>query len=206
MKRILTVFSTVLVFSLFSMSFVSAEIRPLKEGDDYEVMGPKGTKKPEIMEFFSYGCGACYNMESLATEFKKNNPGIKFSPVPIDLGHAQWKIYIKAFYLGELLKVLDKSHSKMFHLIHVERKQIVNDGELKAFFVKLGVDPIKFDKAIKSFALDAKMRRAKQLAKTYRISSTPTFVANQRFKLNNRSLNSTDMINKALLELSNTSL
>jgi len=202
MNKFLTIkFITILVI-LSSVSLLQAATRPLVNGDDYEVMGAKGSKDRQVLEFFSYACGACYTMESFVTQFKKNNSDIKIIPVPTDLGHPQWKIYVKAYYLGELLNVLDKSHAKIFHKIHVEKRQITNDSALKQFFVDLGVDSDKYDKAEKSFTLNAKIRKAKQLNKKYRISGTPTFVANQRYKLNNKNLKSTEMIEKALKELS----
>ena len=193
----------VIAFSLLGFNSLSyAAERALVEGSDYEVVSPKGTKSPEVYEFFSYACGACYTMESFVTQFKKDNPGTKVIPVPTDLGHAQWKIYVKAYYLGELLGVLEQSHSKIFHQINIEKKHIFNDEGLKEFFVGLGVDPAKFDSANKSFSLNAKIRKAKQLIKTYRISATPTFVVNQQYKLDNRALGTTEMINKAIKELS----
>ena len=192
-----------LISSLFFTLSASAEIRPLVEGSDYQVMSPKGSKSAEVYEFFSYACGACYGMESFIEQFKKENQNIKIIPVPTDLGHAQWTIYIKAFYLGDMLKVLDKSHSKIFHRVNIEKKPIVNEKGLKAFFVELGVDPKRYDKANKSFSLDSKIRKAKQLIRTYQISGTPTFVANQQYKLDNKVLGTTEMISKALKDLTN---
>ncbi|MCF6192872.1 MAG: thiol:disulfide interchange protein DsbA/DsbL [Kangiellaceae bacterium] len=194
----------VLIFILASAFFSSAaqsEIRPLIEGTDYQTMGPKGTVKPEVIEFFSYACGHCYTMEGFVNKFKSDNDNIKFTAVPTDLGHPQWSIYVKAYYLGQLLKVLNKSHGKIFHRINVQKKPITSDAGLKSFFVELGVTPEQYDSANKSFALDAKLRKAKQLLRKYQINSTPTFVANQRYKLDNRELKSNEMIEKALLDL-----
>jgi protein dithiol oxidoreductase (disulfide-forming) len=192
-----------IAFSLLGFNSQShAAERALVEGSDYEIVSPKGTKSPEVYEFFSYACGACYSMESFVNQFKKDNADTKIIPVPTDLGHQQWQIYIKAYYLGELLGVLDQSHAKIFHRVNIEKKHIIKDKDLKEFFVGLGVDPAKFDAANKSFSLNAKIRKAKQLVKTYRISATPTFVVNQQYKLDNRALGTTEMINKAIKELS----
>lgn len=193
--------SAIFVLMIMPVAVVSAETRPLVEGDDYEVMGPKGSKNAEVLEFFSYACGHCYNMEGFINRFKKENSGVKVIAVPNDLGRSQWQIYVKAYYLGELLKVLDQSHQKIFHQINVENKHITSDEALKAFFMTLGVDSLKYDRAFKSVALDMRVRKAKQLARKYRITGTPIFVANQRFKLNNTALGSNEMIEKALKEL-----
>ena len=206
MKNIFILVTAIVFSAVIAPSKGFAEIRPLVEGQDYEVVSPKGTKEKQVIEFFSYACAHCYTMESFVDRFKKNNSDIKIVPVPTDLGHPQWQVYVKAYYLGELLKVLDKSHSKVFYMINVENKHLTSDAELKTFFVGLGVEPARFDKALKSFALSSKIRKAKQLAKTYRISGTPTFIANQQYKLDNRSLKTTDMIEKALLDLTKLDL
>lgn len=201
LTTIIIMLSALLSVGVLQAKSLQAE-RALVEGKDYTVMAAKGSKKQQVMEFFSYACGHCYTMEGFIGEFKKNHPDIQIIPVPTDLGHPQWQIYVKAYYLGELLKVIDKSHSKIFHMINVERKHMTKDSDLKDFFMGLGVDGAKFDSANKSFALNSKIRKAKQLARKYQISGTPTFVANQRYRLNNRELATNNMIEKALVELS----
>ncbi len=203
MKNLVKI-SLFLCFSAFAAisSQSTAATRALVEDSDYVVMTASGSKVPEVMEFFSYACGHCYTMEDFIGNFKKKHPNIKFTAVPTDLGHPQWQVYVKAFYLGEMLKVIDKSHSKIFHRIHVENKHLTSDADLKNFFIALGVDGALFDKANKSFTLNAKVRKAKQLAKKFAIRGTPTFVANQRYRLDNQKLGTTEMIEKALVELS----
>lgn len=203
MKKLI---SALFILLMAQTLVVSAETRPLVDGDDYEVMASKGSKNAEVLEFFSYACGHCYTMEGFINRFKKENSGIKIIPVPNTLGRPQWEIYVKAYYLGELLKVLDKSHQKMFHQINVEKKHITSDEALKTFFMTLGVESAKYDRAFKSVALDMRVRKAKQLARKYRITGTPIFVANQRYKLNNTALGSNEMIEKALKELTQTTL
>ncbi len=198
MNSILKTILSITLISLLNVNYLQAETRALVAGTDYQVMAQKGSKKPEVMEFFSYACGACYSMESFINKFKRDNSEIKVIPVPNDLGHDQWKVYVKAYYLGELLKVLDKSHEKLFYRVHVDKKQIKNEAELKDFFIALGVNENSYEKANKSFALNAKIRNAKQLAKRYEVSGTPTYIANQQFKLNNKALESLEMIEKAL--------
>ncbi|MGB0496096.1 MAG: thiol:disulfide interchange protein DsbA/DsbL [Kangiellaceae bacterium] len=184
---------------------VNGATRELVKGEDYEQVSPKGTKKPEVLEFFNYACPACYRLEGLVEKFKKNNPDVKITPVPVELRPA-WEIYVRAYYLGKLLKVLDKSHPAVFHRLHVEKKPITSDSELKAFFVSLGVEPEKYDKANKSFALNASTRKAKQQARKFRISGTPVFVANRQYKLNNQALGTAEMIEHALDKLTKANL
>jgi thiol:disulfide interchange protein DsbA len=199
LKSYISVVAFLAVFATLATN-VSSATRELVKDTDYQQMGPKGTTNPEILEFFNYGCPACYRMENFTQKYKKNHKNTKFTLVPVGL-NPSWKIYVKAYYLGSLLKVLNKSHTAMFHLLHVEKKIIKNDKELKAFFMMLGVDSSKYDKANKSFALNAQIRKSKQLARKYRIAGIPTFVANEKYKLDNQALGTTEMIEHALNEL-----
>lgn len=196
LKRNISVLAFFTVFTVL-VTGVSAKTRDLVKGEDYQQMGPKGTANPEILEFFNYGCPACYRMESFVGEYKSSHKNTKFTYVPVGL-NASWEIYVKAYYLGVLLKVIDKSHPAMFHLLHVKKKIIKNDKELKAFFMTFGVDSAKYDKAIKSFSLNAQIRKSKQLARKFSISGIPAFVANEKYKLDNLSLGTSEMIGHAL--------
>jgi len=198
--------SVIALFAVFITltTNVSSATRDLVKGKDYEQMGPKGTTKPEILEFFNYGCPACYKMESFTNSYKNSHKNTKFTMVPVGF-NPSWKIYVKAYYLGSLLKVLDKSHPAMFHLLHVKKKIVKNDKDLKSFFMNLGVESDQYDKANKSFALNSQIRKSKQLSKKYRISGIPAFVANQKYKLDNQSLKTTDMIEHALEKLTQSS-
>jgi thiol:disulfide interchange protein DsbA len=179
---------------------LSAKTRALVEGKDFEQITYKGSSSPEIFEFFNYACGACYQMESFVQNYKKKHPKTKITLIPVELNPA-WKIYVKAFYLGELLNISLKSHSAIFHRLHVEKKPIKDEDALKAFFIHLGVQSKDYKEANTSFALNMKTRHAKQLAKKYKIIGTPNFVVNQQYKLNNKALGSTEMIQFALESL-----
>jgi len=195
LKTILTAATLLLTFG------VQAATRPLEAGSDYEEMAAIGSDKPVIYEFFNYGCPHCYQFQPFVDQFKKANPDIEFKYFAIDI-HPAWAIYSKAYYLADLLKVKDTMHAKIFHRVQVERKPIANEADLLDFFAANGVDRAKAEKALKSFALQAKMRQAKQMAKKFKVLGTPTFIVNERFKLNNSKLGSMEMIEKALLELS----
>jgi len=200
MKRIALVVSLMVFTGIVVVGESNAATRNLVEGKDYEIMSPKGSKQREVLEFFSYACAACYTMENVVDDFKKKNPDIKVIPVPTDLGHSQWEVYVKAYYLGKMLKVLDQSHPKIFHMIHVQKKHLVSEDDLKKFFIGLGIEQAKIESALSSFTLNSSIRRGKQLMRSFRVSGTPTFVANKRYKLNNQSVPLKD-IPQALADL-----
>jgi|GEM_PF-2440403 len=183
------------------VTLASAAETNLVAGEHYEITAPKGSDEPMMEEFFNYACGACYGIEKFMGDFKKNNPGIKVKLVPLELNPA-WKIYVKAYYIGEKLNVLEKSHSKLFHRLHVEKKAFKGEDDMKAFFLSLGVEEKAYDDVAKSFWLATQVRKSKQYAMKHRVMSTPTLLVNQRFKLNNRNIGDYTKIEQAAITLS----
>ncbi len=198
MKNLKNLLGVVLV-TAFSIA-VSAE-SSFEVGKDYEVTAPKSDSEPLVEEFFNYACGACYGMEKFIGDLKENNPGLKVKAVPVELRPA-WKIYVKAYYIGEKLNVLDKSHAKLFHRIHVENKFFKGEDEMKTFFLELGVEEKAYDDVANSYWINTQMRLAKQYSFKHKVSGTPSFLVNKRFKLNNQALGDMGNIEQAIQHLS----
>ena len=174
-------------------------------GKDYQITGPKIEGEPVVEEFFNYACGACYSMEGFITKLKSDNPNLKVKSVPIEL-RPSWKIYVKAYYIGEKLGVLDKSHQTLFHRLHVLKKPFKDESDMKSFFTELGVTEKDYDDIASSYWLATQLKQARQYAMKHRIGGSPIFLVNQRYKLNNKNLGSYQRIQDAIKTLSETSL
>lgn len=191
---------TITLLTLFqSVSF--AQNTQFVEGKDYDIVSNKKSKEPLLEEFFNYACGACFSTEQFITRLKKNNPKLHVKSVPVELRES-WKIYVEAYYIGEKLGILDKSHSKLFDYIHVEKKQLNNQKDMKKFFFSLGVDEKAYDGVAGSFWLNTQRRKAKRYAKQNQVMGTPVFLVNKKYKINTKALGSHDLIEKAIIELS----
>jgi protein dithiol oxidoreductase (disulfide-forming) len=200
MIKKLSLLITLFAAAAVNMQVTAAESR-FVEGKDYEITAPKTQTEPLVEEFFNYACGACYGAETLVNNIKKNNPGIKFRAVPVEL-RAAWKIYVKAYFIGEKLNVLDKSHNKIFHRIHVEKKYFKGEDDMKDFFLSLGVDEKAYDDVANSYWINTQMRLAKQYTKKHKAFSTPTFLVNKRYKLNQKAMGSFERVEQAIVEFS----
>jgi protein dithiol oxidoreductase (disulfide-forming) len=185
----------------FSANMALAANNDLVVGTHYEVTAAKGSEQPMVEEFFNYACGACYSMEPFVDRIKTNNPGITVKKIPLEL-RPSWKIYVEAYYIGEKLGILDKSHAKIFHRLHVEKNHFNDKPEMKQFFLDLGVAEKDYDDIAKSYWLNTQVRLSKQYAMKNKVMSTPVFVVNQRFKLNSANFNSQDEIEQAIVSLS----
>jgi protein dithiol oxidoreductase (disulfide-forming) len=165
----------------------SAQVPPgMAEGKDFSKLGtavpvtlPAG-KKVEVIEFFSYGCPHCAAFEPVLEAWAKQLPAdVLFRPIPYAFFGAPAQQ--KMFYALDELGQREALHRKLFDAIHVQKKSLNTDDEIAAFLVTLGVDSAKYQDALKSFGVNSKMNKGKQLATTYKIESVPALAIHGRF-------------------------
>ncbi len=130
----------------------------------------------EVLEFFWYGCGACYQFLPLIDGWKRDaGEEVDFKRVPAVLDR-RWRVHGQAFYTAEALGVTDEMHLKIFDAIHQRRQALDSQASIRALFVANGVDGDAFDGAWNSFSVDRKLNEAEQLARQYQVRATPSMV------------------------------
>ncbi|MEQ3512695.1 thiol:disulfide interchange protein DsbA/DsbL [Pseudoalteromonas sp. BZB3] len=171
---------------------VVANAAQFEEGVHYEVVAERGTKKPEVTEYFSFFCPACNAFEPLIAQVKpKLNEGVKFKKSHVDFTGPRdpevQKIMAQGLALAEVLPQKDKIIAAIFTHIHAKRNKINELADMKDIFVAQGVDATKFDKMYKSFAVrtkTSKMARMQQKWSEKRaLTGVPTFIVNGKYKL-----------------------
>jgi thiol:disulfide interchange protein DsbA len=91
----------------------------------------------------------------------------------------------KTFYTEDALNLLAKGHRPFFDAIHQEHLNLETEESIQQFFTdKLGVMPDIFNSTFNGFSVDARSRRAEELAKQYGVASTPTLVVDGRWQIN----------------------
>lgn len=160
-----------------------------KAGEDYDIIAPPirgSSDKIEVMEFFWYGCGHCYNFEPKVAQWKKSLP----DDVKVQGSPAMWRpimeTHAKAFYAAEVLGVLDTMHMPLFQAINIDRKPLADEDSLADLFEKHGVDREEFLKAFRSFGVGSQVRQADARAKAARISGTPEMMVAGKYRISTR--------------------
>lgn len=171
---------------------VVANAAQFEEGVHYEVVAERGTKKPEVTEYFSFFCPACNAYEPLLDQVKpKLNEGVKFKKSHVDFVGSRdpevQQIMAQSLALAEVLPQKDKLVSAIFTHIHAKRNKINELADMKDIFVAQGVEAEKFDKMYNSFAVrtnTSKMARMQQKWSEKRaLTGVPTFIVNGKYKL-----------------------
>jgi thiol:disulfide interchange protein DsbA len=135
----------------------------------------------EVAEIFWYGCPHCFAFDPFVKAWVAKKPEYaSFVRVP-----AVWnpllRLHARAFYTAEALGKGNEMHDALFREIHENHNMLDTEDKLRDFFGKFGVDAAAFKGAFDSFAVHAKLQRADELNRRYKISSVPTIVVNGKY-------------------------
>jgi thiol:disulfide interchange protein DsbA len=144
---------------------------------------PTDPDKIEVLEFFWYGCPHCYHLEPVINAWEKGLPkDVVFKRVPATSGG--WQSLAQMYYTIEAMGLQEKLHGKIFEAIHKDRINLANAKLRDEWLQKQGVDPKKYAEVEKSFSVQTKLSRAKQLADAYKVDSVPQMIVNGKFLVN----------------------
>ncbi|MBK9136912.1 MAG: thiol:disulfide interchange protein DsbA/DsbL [Betaproteobacteria bacterium] len=136
---------------------------------------PSPDKKVDVVEFFWYGCPHCNTFEPLLESWiKRLPPDVSFRRVHVGFG-AQHQIHQKLHYALEELGLLPTMHKKVFAAMHAptQRRQLISDSDITAFGNESGIDGAKLVATMKSFGVNTKAAKARQLTDAYKIDGVP---------------------------------
>lgn len=172
------------------MSAVSLANAGLAEGEgkDYTRLAvPQpvaNPKKVEVIEFFSYACIHCYDLDPVLSSWVKKKPAdVDFKRVQIVWG-APMEGFAKFFATMNELKLQDKLNHPAFVAVMDKHINLAKVNELTAWLkTQPGVDVPRFMKTYNSFGTNAQVARATQMTKDYVIQGTPSIIVNGKYVL-----------------------
>ena len=138
--------------------------------------------KIEVIEFFWYGCPHCFNFEPVIDPWVKKLPkDVQFRRVPA-IFNDEWEQGARAYYTLEAIGEGERLHKPLFDAVHKDtRLKVANEAALSEWLGKQGVDTKKFAAAYRSFSVEGKVKRAKQLTQAYKIEGVPTMAVNGKY-------------------------
>lgn len=157
----------------------------LVEGTHYgrlrNPMPTESGKQIEVVEFFSYGCPHCGELEPILQNWLKSKPSdVQFLRIPV-MFQPRWENLAKIYYTLEALGDEAKLSPDVFAAIHGKGLALWNEKDFLDWAASKGLDRKKVQEIFGSFAVVGKVNRAKQLAQTYGIQSVPTIIVDGKF-------------------------
>ncbi len=154
-----------------------------EEGRDYKTI-PAATSSSQksVLEFFSYGCPWCFELEKSVEALQKSLPkDISFQRIPVTF-EQNWTLYAKAFYTAKALKQEATLTPLLFQAI--QKDDTLNTSqEMIEFFIKHGAKEAFVTSAFESSpTMNALVKNGAKLMRKYQVYGVPAFVVNQRYK------------------------
>ena len=182
-SRWIKCFTLALTATLMSSTMAQAQFT---EGTHYQRMKKPQTvesgAKIEVIEFFSYGCPHCRDLEEFLGPWIKKVPAdVSFKRVPA-LFQTPWINLAKVYYTLEGLGREDLS-AKVFLAVHTSGVKLNDEKVFFEWAGDNGLDVKKTQEMWGSFAISSKMNRAKTLAMNYELDGVPTLFVDGKFKL-----------------------
>ncbi len=153
-----------------------------REGVDYvELAEPQPTYSTgtgyEVAEVFAYTCIHCANLQPTIDQWKPTLPGdVRFVYVPAAFG-GPGDNFARGYFAAEAMGILDKTHNETFHAFFVDRKfKTASAEEIADHYASLGADRDTFLSTMQSFAVTAKLNRARQFSMRTGVQATPTLI------------------------------
>ncbi len=150
--------------------------------------------KVEVVEAFSYACVHCAHFNPSVEKWKKTKPASSHLVLMPVVFNPSWEALARGFYAAEALGALPRTHEKMFNAIFVEKKQFRTLEDIAKWYAGHGVDEKKFLATAKSFAVNAKIKRATDLAQRFQVDGTPTVIVAGKYRITGASAGDYDTL------------
>lgn len=163
----------------------SVSAQEFREGVHYDVISDTATDEVEIIDFFSFYCGSCYQFQPFG-ELMKEEFGDSFKKYHVNFigPRNMGDVTVRAWAAANILGVSEEVSPLIFRK-HFQQRNISNSvDDLAGVFAAVGVDREAFDNAYNSFPARSQANRMRSAAETFNVRGTPTFIVNGRYRMN----------------------
>jgi thiol:disulfide interchange protein DsbA len=165
---------------------LAAAAQALEEGKNYvKLKNPQAVDtgdKIEVLEFFSYGCPHCADLDPVLVQWQKTLPAdVAFRRVPVGFGRESWDNLGKVYYTLEALGVEQKLAPEVFAAVHRGNVRLDSPKTFFDWAAGKGLERKKVEDMFNSFAIAGKMNKANQAAKAYQVQSVPLVIVDGKF-------------------------
>jgi len=151
------------------------------QGKDYVLLAKPqpvaDPKKVEVLEFFSYTCIHCYNLEPVLSPYLEKLPAdVAFNRVQVVWGKPL-EGFARLVATEAATGTTAKLHHPIFEAVMKQRIDLSKPDVLADWLKKQpGIDVAKFMQAYQSFGVNAQVARQTKMTRDYAIEGTPTIV------------------------------
>jgi|GEM_PF-373535 len=156
-----------------------------EEGVHYTLVGDSVSEEPKITEFFSFYCGTCYQFQAFNNMLEERFPDVTKNKYQLHgiTPRGMERIVPQVWAAAEILGV-DKEFSRIVFSTHFEERNQSNSlDDFRALIRRVDVSDEEFDRAYNSMQAQSRSRRGYELSQEYNVTGTPTYVINEKYKM-----------------------
>ncbi|WP_185960730.1 thiol:disulfide interchange protein DsbA/DsbL [Aliidiomarina halalkaliphila] len=182
-KLVVTAMAVVL---LFVASATQASSERFQEGVHYNVISDQKSRNPEIIDFFSLYCNACYQFASFSDSLK-DEFGDAFRKYHVNIvvpNNAMRENIMQIWATAMVLGVNEEFAERVFQRHFVRNSWVNSVSDAKGVFAELGVDEERFDRAWNSMQVRSLTNRMRTAQDNFNVRATPTYIVNRKYQMN----------------------
>jgi thiol:disulfide interchange protein DsbA len=140
-------------------------------------------KQVEIVEFFSFYCGHCYELEKFIPAIKGNFPKkIRWRSIPVYWGRASSKPG-EAYLLAEEAGKGEQMKKALFETLFLEKRNIGDPAVLEDIGTRIGLG-FDFSRRLRAGDKEKEAKAALIMMDSYKINETPSVVIAGNLRVN----------------------
>lgn len=179
---------------------LTANAKDYEEGKHYTKVQGVEVSGPEVREYFSFYCPACFQFEPVAKMIEDNLPdGVSFKKNHVDFlrvaSPKMQQTLTKALAVANRLDSKEQFIAAIFKYIHIHRAVFTSEKDVRNVFVMAGVEGAQFDKLMQDETVIAEAEQMKnfqdELAKTHGIHGVPSVIVNGKYRIETKELDTT---------------
>jgi thiol:disulfide interchange protein DsbA len=177
----------VLAVLILVAPFAAAQTPAFVEGRDYLVIADgrpwQSDDKIEVVEVFGYSCIHCAHAAPVLAQWRTGlGADVRLTYVPAVFGGI-WEAYARAYYTAETMGVMERTHDKLFEVLHTEKRPINSMDDVAAFYAEYGADKDTFLATLTSFPVNAKIEKAREIVPSWGVEGTPSMVVAGKYRV-----------------------
>ncbi|KFZ37380.1 DSBA oxidoreductase [Shewanella mangrovi] len=179
---------------LLAGASVTAHATEFVEGKQYVQVADKASDTPKVTEYFSFYCPHCNMMSKKYITFikAKIKPEIAFDDAHVDfMNSAIGTEVMRSLAVMKTLGLEKQLTPAMFTAIqgedehnHNHKSTIQSRDDIKQVFATAGVDAAQYDQIADSSETTDMINSWRQQQNTFSIDSIPTFIVNDKYRIN----------------------
>lgn len=169
-------------------------------GGDYTEIVPAlsgdAPGKIEVIEFFSYACPHCNELNPTITQWASRQRGdVAFRKVAVGFSNPFYQLTAKIFYSIDSIGELKRLDDAVFKAIHNDGVKLSDEKSVTSWMESVGVNGKKFGDAFNSFGVLNKLKQSDLLVQKAKIRGVPALMVDGRYLVGGPNIkNNTDLL------------